>query len=154
MFWLLPLFVSVFVFVSVIEFSSEFGQLTSWAFRKCMVWGVPEVWRQCYSSSMNSGKIVAGGRVDGTDRGSIRGPRGPKNILLRVGTMNVKSKTWERWLERKPRYSMYFPPAQALSILKRSPICCRLSWNNLILKVWWAWHNGWLENWNTCLGCT
>ena len=28
---------------------------------------------------MNSGKIVAG-RVDGTDRGSIRGPRGPKNV--------------------------------------------------------------------------
>ena len=34
---------------------------------------------------MNSGKIVAGGRdgwtgrVDGTDEGSIRGPRGPKN---------------------------------------------------------------------------
>ena len=40
-----------------------------------MVWGVPEVWRQCYSSSMNSGKIGADGW---TDRGSIRGPRGPK----------------------------------------------------------------------------
>ena len=30
---------------------------------------------------MNSGKIVAGGRVDGTEiEGSIRGPRGPKKI--------------------------------------------------------------------------
>ena len=27
---------------------------------------------------MNSGKIVAGGRDGWTDRGSIRGPRGPK----------------------------------------------------------------------------
>ena len=32
---------------------------------------------------MNSGKIVAGGRVDGTEiEGSIRGPRGPKNMLF------------------------------------------------------------------------
>ena len=47
-----------------------------------MVWGVPEVWRQFYSSSMNSGKIVAGGRTDGWTgiEGSIRGPRGPKKI--------------------------------------------------------------------------
>ena len=31
---------------------------------------------------MNSGKIVAGGRVDGTEiEGSIRGPRGPKNAM-------------------------------------------------------------------------
>ena len=50
-----------------------------------MIWGVPEAWRQCFSSSMNSGKIVAGGRTGGrTDgwtgiEGSIRGPRGPKN---------------------------------------------------------------------------
>ena len=30
---------------------------------------------------MNSGKIVAGGRVDGTEiEGSIRGPRGPKKL--------------------------------------------------------------------------
>ena len=30
---------------------------------------------------MNSGKIVAGGRVDGTEiEGSIRGPRGPKKV--------------------------------------------------------------------------
>ena len=29
-----------------------------------MVWGVPEAWRQCYSSSMSSGKIVADG-LDG-----------------------------------------------------------------------------------------
>ena len=45
-----------------------------------MVWGVPEVWWQCYSLSMNSGKIVA----DGTGRveieGSTRGPRGPKKV--------------------------------------------------------------------------
>ena len=30
---------------------------------------------------MNSGKFVAGGRVDGTDEGSIRGPRGPKKSM-------------------------------------------------------------------------
>ena len=84
---LLPLFVSVFVFlfvfvfVAVIEFLSEFGKLTSLAFRKCMVWGVPEARRQCFSSSMNSGKNGAGGRTDGqTDEGSIRGPRGPQNL--------------------------------------------------------------------------
>ena len=46
-----------------------------------MVWGVPEVWRQFYSSSMNSGKIVADGWTDGwTGRGFIRGPRGPKKL--------------------------------------------------------------------------
>ena len=54
---------------------SEFGYLTSWAFGKYTIWGVPEAWRQCFSSSMNSGKIGADGW---TDRGSIRGPRGPK----------------------------------------------------------------------------
>ena len=46
-----------------------------------MVLGVPEAWRQCYSSSMNSGKIVGDGtgRVDGQKmEGSTRGPRGPK----------------------------------------------------------------------------
>ena len=57
-----PLFVSVFVFVCVFVFvfvfSSKFGEPTSSAFRKYAVWGVPEAWRQCYSSSMNSGKIV------------------------------------------------------------------------------------------------
>ena len=42
-----------------------------------MVWGVHEAWGQCYSSSMNSGKIVAG--RDGKIEGSIRGPRRPKN---------------------------------------------------------------------------
>ena len=69
-----PLFVSVFVFVFVFVpvfvfvfvFWSEFGALTSLAFRKYTVWGVPEAWRQCYSSSMNSGKIVAG--RDGTSK--------------------------------------------------------------------------------------
>ena len=38
-----------------------------------MVLGVPEAWRQCYSSSMNSGKIVAdgtGGR-DGTGKSKV-----------------------------------------------------------------------------------
>ena len=30
------------------------------SFQKYKVWGVPEAWQQCYSSSMNSGKIVAG----------------------------------------------------------------------------------------------
>ena len=46
-----------------------------------MVLGGPEVWRQCYSLSMNSGKIVAGGRDGWTGEidGSTRGPRGPKN---------------------------------------------------------------------------
>ena len=37
---------------------------------------------------MNSGKIVAGGRDGWTDRGSIRGPRGPKKnwaIMLDIG---------------------------------------------------------------------
>ena len=43
--------------------------------------GVPEALLQCYSSFMNSGKIVAGGWTDGTGdiEGSTRGPRGPKN---------------------------------------------------------------------------
>ena len=30
---------------------------------------------------MNSGKIVADGWTDGEIEGSIRGPRGPKNII-------------------------------------------------------------------------
>ena len=52
---------------------------------------VPEAWGQCYSSSMNSGKIVAygwtGGR-DGKIEGSTRGPRGPKNIDIGGGDIN------------------------------------------------------------------
>ena len=43
---------------------------------------------------MNSGKIVAGGRVDGEIEGSTRGPRGPKNsykltkVILVAGVSN------------------------------------------------------------------
>ena len=42
-------------------------------------WGVPEVWRQCYSLSMNSGKIVADRRMDG-NQGSTRCPRRLKKV--------------------------------------------------------------------------
>ena len=39
------------------------------SFQKYTVWGVPEAWRQCYSSSMNSGKIVVG--RDGTEKSKV-----------------------------------------------------------------------------------
>ena len=38
--------------------------------------------KACMPAYMNSGKIVAGGRVDGREiEGSTRGPRGPKNKI-------------------------------------------------------------------------
>ena len=47
-----------------------------------MVWGVPVVWQQCYSLSMNLGKNVADGWTGRVDiQGSTRGPRGPKKYL-------------------------------------------------------------------------
>ena len=42
-----------------------------------------------------------------------------KNVLREIFWEQVENvlrnnlSTWERWLERNPRYSMYFPPAQA-----------------------------------------
>ena len=49
-----------------------------------MVWGVPEVWRQCYSLSMNSGKIGADGWTGGEIEGSTRGPRGPEILFAHL----------------------------------------------------------------------
>ena len=93
---LLPLFVSafvfvsvfVFVFVSVFEFSSKFGWLTSWAFRKYTIWGVPEAWRQYFRSSVNSGKISAGGRtgIEGSISSSSRTWKPPCIKYRPVGT--------------------------------------------------------------------
>ena len=39
--------------------------------------------KACMPVYMNSGKIVAGGRDGWTDRGSIRGPRGPKKEKIK-----------------------------------------------------------------------
>ena len=53
-----------------------------------MVWGVPEVWRQCYSFFLTKEKLLrdgTDGRTNGEIEGSTRCPRRPKKVKTRQG---------------------------------------------------------------------
>ena len=113
-------------------------------FQKCLVWGVHEAWRQCFSSSMNSGEIGAEGWKDGRTgiKGSIRVPRGPKNcsenpMSVRVGKdfalfktfnrlcTNVYekhlSRSWSLWvLHQVPKYAPHLPNPEAKLVMQQT----------------------------------
>ena len=71
---------------------------------------------------MNSGKIVAdgwtGGRVDGrTDKGSIRGPRGPKKYVF------ILSDVWKSGILshiKSPKSPSYFTKTPSLQNLDKN----------------------------------
>ena len=85
-----------------------------------MVWGVPEVWRQCYSLSVNSGKIVAG-RVD---EYKCNHKEGFQEMLRRIWGWNNLPRTKRLLKECKSLQSQ-----SSLTLIMKTPSTASQCWH-------------------------